>query len=100
MLRVITSEYNRFAGDHEVTLYITLIGNSVQINIKDAEKCYGIHLTSFPEYIKWLITHSNSLLIIDVDNWYGNDSYYTSIILYNEFHAAIDAVCQLSTDWL
>jgi hypothetical protein len=88
MKEIITTEWTRYAGDHDNILYLDIgIAGNIQLCLQqDYGSAICMHLTSTDdEYKLWLYNHIKSLLLIDEKNWYTNPKIHMGGRYHFEF---------------
>lgn len=97
MTIIITPSYERYGGDSYNILYLNTGSRGVdwvQLCLEVGNSASHKHLTSDPEYAKWLFKHAQSLLLIAEDKWYGSSNYKSSDVLYREFRHCLETIMQ------
>ena len=95
--KVITSEYTKYAGDYESTLYLDLSIRDSYLLCLHGNKLSVEHLTSDYVYMIWLCENAPFLLKLRREQWFSapyrfgvNGKTLDVHFYYNEFHAVLN----------
>jgi hypothetical protein len=95
--KVITSEYTKYAGDYESTLYLDLSIKGFYLLCLDGDHLSVEHLTSDYVYMVWLCKNAQFLLDLKKEEWFsapyrfGLEGENVDVhSYYDEFHSTLN----------